>query len=303
MKLHGIFPPLTTPFNPDGSLALDRLRQNISRYNRTRLAGYVVIGSTGESVLLRRDEIERIWDAAREAASPDKLLIAGTGTDSTEETIDRTNRAASLGYKAALVKTPHYYKPQMTPNAIAEHYLRVADAAIIPLLIYSVPQFTGVAVEAPLVARLARHSNIIGIKESSGNVQRVSEIISATPSEFQTLVGSASTLYVSLAAGAVGGILGLACVLPELCVELWQLARAGDADRALALQRRLLDPARIIVSELGIPGIKYAMDRVGYFGGPARRPFLPLTDDERASIDSLLASLVPASAPAPAVNS
>ena len=301
MKLHGIFPPLTTPFNPDGSLALDRLRQNISRYNRTRLAGYVVIGSTGESVLLRRDEIERIWDAAREAASPDKLLIAGTGTDSTEETIDRTNRAAALGYKAALVKTPHYYKPQMTPNAIAEHYLRVADAAIIPLLIYSVPQFTGVAVEAPLVARLARHSNIIGIKESSGNVQRVSEIISATPPEFQTLVGSASTLYVSLAAGAVGGILGLACVLPELCVELWQVARAGDAESALALQRRLLDPARIIVSELGIPGVKYAMDRVGYFGGPARRPFLPLTDDERTSIDSLLASLVPA--PAPAVNS
>ena len=301
MKLHGIFPPLTTPFNPDGSLALDRLRQNISRYNRTRLAGYVVIGSTGESVLLRRDEIERIWDAAREAASPDKLLIAGTGTDSTEETIDRTNCAAALGYKAALVKTPYYYKPQMTPAALAEHYLRVADAAIIPLLIYSVPQFTGVAVEAPLVARLARHSNIIGIKESSGNVQRVSEIISATPSEFQTLVGSASTLYVSLAAGAVGGILGLACVLPELCVELWQLARAGDAESALALQRRLLDPARIIVSELGIPGVKYAMDRVGYFGGPARRPFLPLTDDERTSIDSLLASLVPA--PAPAVNS
>jgi len=298
MKLHGIFPPLTTPFNHDGSLALDHLRQNIARYNRTRLAGYVVIGSTGESVLLSRDEIERIWDAAREAASPDKLLIAGTGTDSTKETIARTNRAAALGYKVALVKTPYYYKPQMTPNAIAEHYLRVADAAVIPLLIYSVPQFTGVAVEAPLVARLARHSNIIGIKESSGNVQRVSEIISATPSEFQTLVGSASTLYVSLAAGAVGGILGLACVLPELCVELWQLARAGDAESALALQRRLLDPARIIVSELGIPGVKYAMDRVGYFGGPARRPFLPLTDSQRASIDSLLASLVPASAPA-----
>ena len=298
MKLHGIFPPLTTPFNHDGSLALDHLRQNIARYNRTRLAGYVVIGSTGESVLLSRDEIERIWDAAREAASPDKLLIAGTGTDSTKETIARTNRAAALGYKVALVKTPYYYKPQMTPNVIAEHYLRVADAAVIPLLIYSVPQFTGVAVEAPLVARLARHSNIIGIKESSGNVQRVSEIISATPSEFQTLVGSASTLYVSLAAGAVGGILGLACVLPELCVELWQLARAGDAESALALQRRLLDPARIIVSELGIPGVKYAMDRVGYFGGPARRPFLPLTDSQRASIDSLLASLVPASAPA-----
>ena len=293
MNLHGIFPPLTTPFNPDGSVALDRLRQNIACYNRTRLAGYVVIGSTGESVLLSTDEIDRVWGAVRDAAAPEKLLIAGTGTDSTDETIDRTNRAAALGYKAALVKTPYYYKPQMTPAAIAEHYVRVADAAQIPLLIYSVPQFTGVAVEAPLVARLSRHPNILGIKESSGNVQLVSEIINATPPDFQTLVGSASTLYVSLAAGAVGGILGLACVLPELCVELWQLARSGDAARALNLQRRLLEPARTIVAELGIPGVKCAMDRTGYYGGPARRPFLPLTDDERASIDSLLASLAP----------
>ena len=295
MNLHGIFPPLTTPFHSDGSLSLDHLRQNIARYNCTRLAGYVVVGSTGESVLLSRDEIERIWDAAREAASPDKLLIAGTGTDSTQETIDRTNRAAALGYQAALVKTPFYYKPQMTPAVLTEHYLHVADAARIPVLIYSVPQFTGVAVEAPIVARLAGHPNIIGIKESSGNVQRVSEIINATPPEFQTLVGSASTLYDSIAAGAVGGILGLACVLPELCIELWELARSGDSERAVALQRRLLDPARTIVSELGIPGTKYAMDRAGYYGGPARRPFLPLSDSERASVDSLLSALLPAS--------
>jgi len=294
MKLHGIFPPLTTPFNSDGSLALNRLKENIARYNRTQLAGYVVIGSTGESVLLESDEIDRVWDAARDAAAPEKILIAGTGTDSTDETIARTNRAAALGYKVALVKTPYYYKPQMTPNAIAEHFLRVADAARIPVLIYSVPQFTGVAVEAPVVARLAQHPNIIGIKESSGNVQRVTEIIQAAPSEFQTLVGSASTLYVSLTAGAVGGILGLSCVLPELCVELWELSRPGESDRALALQRRLLDASRVIIAELGVPGTKYAMERVGFYGGPARRPFLPLSDSQRASVDSLLSSLVPA---------
>lgn len=294
MRLHGIFPPLTTPFNADGSLSLDHLCQNIARYNRTRLAGYVVIGSTGESVLLSSDEIDRVWAAAREASAPEKLLIAGTGTDSTDDTIARTNRAASLGYQVALVKTPYYYKPQMTPLALTEHFLRVADSARIPLLIYSVPQFTGVAVEASTVARLAQHPNIIGIKESSGNVQRVSEIINATPRDFQTLVGSASTLYVSITAGAIGGILGLSCVLPELCVELWEAARSGDSEHALALQRRLLDPARTIISELGIPGTKYAMDRVGFYGGPARRPFLPLTDSQRASIDSLLASLTPA---------
>jgi len=294
MNLHGIFPPLTTPFSDDGSLALDHLKENIARYNRTQLAGYVIVGSTGESVLLSSEETERVWEAARGAAAAEKILIAGTGTDSTEGTIGRTNRAASLGYQVALVKTPYYYKPQMTPHVIADHFLRVADAARIPILIYSVPQFTGVAVEAPVVARLAQHGNIIGIKESSGNVQRVTEIIHATPPEFQTLVGSASTLYVSLTAGAVGGILGLSCVLPELCVELWQLARRGESEHALALQRRLLDASRVIVAELGVPGTKYAMDRVGFYGGPARRPFLPLSDSQRASVDSILASLIPA---------
>src|SRR6266849_9587052 len=159
MKLQGIFPPLTTPFAGDGALALDRLQENIARYNRTRLAGYVLTGSTGEAVLLNRDEVERVWAAAREAAAADKLLVAGTGVDSTAETIDRTNRAAALGYHAALVKTPYYYKAQMTPDAHFEHYRRVADAAKIPILLYSVPQFTGVAVEAKLVARLAEHPN------------------------------------------------------------------------------------------------------------------------------------------------
>src|SRR6266702_4500844 len=192
MDFHGIFPPLTTPFAADGSLALDRLRESVGRYNATRLAGYAVAGSTGEAVLLSRDEIERVWDAVREAAAPGKILI--------------------------------------------EHFERVADAARIPVLLYSVPQFTGVALEAPAVARLAAHPNIIGIKESSGNVQRVGEIIQAAQPGFQTLVGSAGTFYPSLAVGAIGGILGLACVLPELCIELYELARAGESARALALQ-------------------------------------------------------------------
>src|SRR5713226_2225830 len=188
MKLHGIFPPLTTPFASDGSLALERLRDNIAQYNRTGLAGYVVIGSTGEAVLLSRAETEQVWAAAREAAAADKILIAGTGVDSTAETIERTNRAAALGYQAALVKTPYYYKSQMTPAAELEHYQRVAYAARIPVLVYSVPQFTGLALEADLVARLAEHPNIIGIKESSGNVQRVTEIIAAAPEGFQVVV-------------------------------------------------------------------------------------------------------------------
>ncbi len=292
MKLHGIFPPLTTPFNQDGSLALDRLRENISRYNGTGVAGYVVIGSTGESVLLSRAEIEQVWAAAREAAGSEKILIAGTGVDSTAETIAQTNRAAELGYHVALVKTPYYYKAQMTAEVHAEHYLRVADAARIPLLIYSVPQFTGVAVEAPLVARLAQHPNIIGIKESSGVMQRVGEIIHLAPAGFQTLVGSATTFYPSMALGAVGGILAAADFLPELCVALYDACIAGDHALARKLQARLLEPTITLVAKLGISGVKYAMDRAGYYGGPARRPLLPLNEAQKQEAELVLDEVI-----------
>lgn len=297
MKLHGIFPPITTPFSSDGALALGALRENVARYNRIPLGGYVVVGSTGESVLLSFEETERVWETVLEAAAPGKTLIAGTGVEATKETIERTNRAAALGYQVALVRTPHYYKPQMTPAVELEHFLRVADTAHIPVLIYSVPQFTGLAVEADTVARLAEHPNIIGIKESSGNVQRVAEIIHATPHSFQTLVGSASTLYPSLALGAVGAILALACVLPELCVELYEASRAGDTERASMLQDRLLAPTLKVVAELGIPGVKYAMDWLGYYGGPARRPLLPLTDAQKREVETVLAAVAPVSAP------
>src|SRR6202046_1840662 len=162
MKLHGIFAPLTTPFAPDGSVSFAYLRENIKRYNQTGLAGYAINGSTSESVLLRWDEVYSVWEAAREASAPNKILIAGTGAESTAETIEHTNKAASLGYAVALVRTPSFYKPAMSENALAAHYPRVADAARIPILMYSVPIFTHVTVEAPLVARVAQHPNIVG---------------------------------------------------------------------------------------------------------------------------------------------
>jgi 4-hydroxy-2-oxoglutarate aldolase len=292
LDLRGVFPPLTTPFAADGSIALDALRENLGKYNATRLAGYVATGSTGESVMLTRDEVERVWAAVCEAAAPGKILIAGTGAESTAETIDRTNRAAALGYHSALVKTPHYFKPQMSEDVLAAHFLRVADAARIPILIYSVPQFTGVAVEAVLASRLAEHANIIGIKESSGNVHRVAEIIHMAPAGFQTLVGSASTFYASLAVGAVGGILGLACALPEQCVQLFDAASAGDTDRARALQHMLLDAGTVIVGRFGVPGVKYALDQLGYKGGLPRPPLLPLSEKQRAEVDTILKALL-----------
>ncbi|MGC1935446.1 MAG: dihydrodipicolinate synthase family protein, partial [Candidatus Acidiferrales bacterium] len=184
MELHGIFPPLTTPFAQDGEIDLARLKENVKRYNQTGLAGYVTNGSTSESVLLTWEEIERLWAAARETAAPDKIMIAGTGAESTGETIRHTKRAAELGYHAALVRTPSYYKPFMTFEAEATHFLRVADASPIPVLIYSVPVFTSYTVEAPLVAKLATHRNIVGIKDSSGNVQRMKDIVASTPKSF-----------------------------------------------------------------------------------------------------------------------
>ena len=289
-KFAGIYPALTTPFAADGSLALDRLRANLATYNRTRLRGYLVTGSTGESVLLSDDETERVWATAREAAAPEKILIAGTGTESTAETIERTSRAATLGYAAALVNTPHYFKPQMSAEALAGHFLRVADAAPIPILLYSVPQFTGIALEAPLVARLAEHPNIAGMKDSSGNVARIGEILAAVPPAFQLLVGSSSTLYPSLVLGAVGGILALACALPEECIELYETVRAGDSGRALALQQRLLAPSKTLVSHFGISGLKYALDRLGYYGGPTRPPLPPVDKAARREIDAVLAT-------------
>jgi 4-hydroxy-2-oxoglutarate aldolase len=291
MNLHGIFAPLTAPFAADGSLSLVRLRENISRYNRTRLAGFVLNGSTGESVLLRWEEIYQIWETAKGTAMGDKTLVAGTGAESTAETIEHTNRAASMGYKIALVRTPSFYKPAMNEDALAEHYLRVADASRIPILVYSVPIFTHVQVEAPLIARVAAHPNIIGMKDSSGDVEGVRKIIAVAPKCFLTLVGSASTLYESLELGAVGAILALACAFPDLCAEIYESCRAGDRARAHSLARKLILPAKILGSQYGIAGLKYALDRLGYYGGPARLPLLPVNDAAKREIDSMLADV------------
>lgn len=296
MEFSGIFPALTTPFAEDGSVSLDALKLNIRLYNPSDLAGYVVLGSTGESVLLSRPEMDGILSTVREQATEEKKLIAGTGAESTAETIERTKQAATLGYDAALVKTPHYYKPSYKPEVLIEHYRRVADESPIPVLLYSVPQFTGVALEAAEVAVLAQHANIIGIKDSSGNVQRVAEMIAATPPSFQVLVGSASTVYPSLAVGARGAILALACALPEKCVSLFELVRQGHHENARELQAVLARASKIIVSESSIAGVKFVMDQRGYRGGIPRPPLLPLHQEQKKRLAEFLVTLEPATA-------
>jgi 4-hydroxy-2-oxoglutarate aldolase len=292
MKLNGIFTAITTPFGADGSLAADRLRENISRYNRLPLAGYVAVGSTGESVLLTRAEVEQVFSAVREAAAPGRVLVAGVGSESTPETISRCKAAADYGFDYALVKTPSFFKSALTPDALVEHYRRVADASKLPVVLYAIPQFTGVALEADLVARLAEHPNIVGLKESSGNVQRVGEIIAAVPEKFQVVVGSADTLYASLLLGAAGGILALADCLPELCIELYQAVAAGDTAGARELNRRILPASKKLVRQLGIAGVKCAMDYRGYYGGPVRGPLLPLNAAQKREVEAVVNSLV-----------
>ncbi|HXR33942.1 MAG TPA: dihydrodipicolinate synthase family protein [Verrucomicrobiae bacterium] len=289
MKFEGIFPALTTPFEVDGWVSLGGLKENIRRYNKTGLAGYLVLGSTGESVMLLRAEEDAVLAAVKEVAAPGKLLIAGTGAESTAETIVRTKRAAVLGYQAALVKTPYFYKPVYRAETYIRHYRAVADASPIPVLLYSVPAFTGVTLESPEILKLAEHPNIAGIKDSSGSVQRVGEVVSSAPAEFQVLTGGAAVVYPALVVGASGAILALASALPEKFVELYELVQQGKHEQAKELQLALASTSKCIVTENGIAGVKYAMDLRGYNGGVPRLPLLPLTEEKKQQIAALLA--------------
>jgi 4-hydroxy-2-oxoglutarate aldolase len=296
MVVRGIFPALVTPFAADESVSLMGVRENIRRYNRTAVAGYVVLGSTGEAVMLTRDEADAVLAAAREEAAPVKLLIAGTGAESTSETIQKTKRAAALGYKLALVKTPYYYKPVYKAETYIRHYCAVADASPIPVLLYSVPQFTGITLETPEILALAAHPNIAGIKDSSGNVQRLGEIVSGASGDFQVLTGGAAVIYPAHVVGASGAVLALAAALPEKCAEVFELAERGQHDQARKLQLALVRASKKIVSEAGIPGVKYAMDLRGYQGGVGRLPLLPLTEEKKQAIAAIVSELHPAAA-------
>ena len=294
MDIHGVFPALITSFASDESVSLAGVVENVCRYNETAVAGFVVLGSTGEAVMLSREEADSVLAAVQEAAVPNKILIAGTGAESTAETIARTKRAALLGYAVALVKTPYYYKPVYGPETYIRHYRAVADASPIPILLYSVPQFTGITLETPEILTLAQHPNIIGIKDSSGNVQRVVEIVAGAPANFRVLTGGASVIYPALAVGARGAILALAAALPEKCAELYDLVQRNQHEQARQLQLQLVHASKCIVSENSIAGVKYAMDLRGYQGGLPRPPLLPVSEEKKRTIADAVAQLHPA---------
>jgi 4-hydroxy-2-oxoglutarate aldolase len=288
-SLSGIFPALTTPFDK-GELSLPKLKSNIEKYNRYDLSGYVVLGSTGEGILMNDAEGLKAIETVRSSAAPGKVIIAGTGTDSTRPTIRFTNQAAEAGAQYALVVTPFYYKAQMTAQALEAYFLEVADHSRIPVILYTVPKFTGLDLPVQVIASLAQHPNIVGLKDSSGNISTFGEILKACPQDFNVLQGSGSVLYASLALGARGAILALADMAPGECVEIYRLARAGSWEKAREVQLRVIVVNQRIVGNYGIPGIKCALDLLGYFGGDPRPPLRHVSQDVRDSIGQLLSN-------------
>ena len=292
MKLQGIFPPITTPFDHAGNLYPAKLQHNIEKWNRTTLAGYVVIGSTGESVMLTAEEKVELWEMVARHAAPEKLLIAGTGAESVRETVSLTNRAADLGYKAALVKTPHYYKNLLaSADAQTLYYRAVADQARIPVIIYNFPQATALDIPASAVVELSHHPNIIGIKESSGNMEKVMQMMRESRPGFQVTVGSAPTLWPSLLMGATGAILAFANAAPYAAIAIWEAYRMREEEAGRDWQNRIARAAMLVTTKYGIPGLKHAMDLNGYYGGPPRLPLSVPTPEAKREIEEAFQDL------------
>jgi 4-hydroxy-2-oxoglutarate aldolase len=292
MKLQGIFPPITTPFDHAGNIYAAKLQHNIEKWNLTTLAGYVVTGSTGESVLLAAQERVELWEMVARYAAPEKLLIAGTGVESVRETVCLTNRAAELGYKAALVKTPHYYKNQFSrADAQTLYYRAVADQARIPVIIYNFPQATSLDIPAAAVVELSHHPNIIGIKESSGNMEKVMQMMRESRPGFQVTVGSATTLWPALLMGATGAILAFANAAPYATIAIWEAYRTREEEAGRDWQNRIARAAALVTSKYGIPGLKHAMDLNGYYGGPPRLPLSVPTPEAKREIEEAFQDL------------
>jgi len=371
MLLSGIFPPITTPFYPEGEVYYKKIESNVERYSRTPVAGIVVLGSTGEAIFLSDQERRDVLKTALAAAAPSKIMIAGTGVESAHGTLQLTEYAADLGYDAALVRTPHYYKKQMLPANLLAFYRTVADRSALPIIIYNFPQATGYDMPAELVIELAGHPNIVAIKESSGNLDKVKQLVEGTrhikrqatvtetfeavtprmlkaaaaesekqsrelvsvaslagsaesvergapspvhadsaakPSSsavtvvgklktrqkevgFQVMVGAAHQLEPSLALGAVGAILAFASPAPMACYEIYAAFKDGDNALAREKQERLRLASQRVVGDHGIPGVKYSMDLNSYYGGSSRLPFLPLSGEQKAEIEKLMAGI------------
>jgi len=288
VSLRGVFTPIVTSFDESGKVAHDKLEFNLGEWNQTGLSGYIVLGSNGEWVYLNEQEKVDVLKTARQAIPKEKLMIAGTACESTVNTVALTEKAAEIGADAAIIINPSYYKSQMTAPVLVNHYRVIADASPIPIIIYNLPPATGIDLSADLLVELSQHPNIIGVKDTSGNMPKMGETIRRADPSFQVLAGSANFFYPSLAIGVQGGILALANVAPDESVEMFRLFNAGEIEKGRDLHLRLLPVNLAITSRFGISGLKAALDMVGFYGGPPRLPLLPLDDERRQELQNIL---------------
>jgi 4-hydroxy-2-oxoglutarate aldolase len=288
--LEGIYAALTTPFVAD-EISTSKIRENVEKYNRTDLAGYLVLGSTGESVSLTDDESVKLVEAVVEAAAPGKKILVGTARESAKGTIDFSNRIGGRQAAAVLVRPPSYFKSKMTREALKNHFLAVADRCRLPVLVYNIPQNTGISLDPQLIIELAAHPNISGLKESSGSLAFIEEVVREVQADFHCFVGSGHVIYPGLEMGACGAILAVANAAPEICARIFGLFKAGKKEEAKKLQLDLVPLNKALVEVYGIAGLKHALDLRGYYGGPVRLPLLPLDENGRRDIETQMRSL------------
>ncbi|MDB4906491.1 MAG: dihydrodipicolinate synthetase [Gemmatimonadetes bacterium] len=287
--LTGVLAPVVTPFGTDGELDLDAFRRNVRMHIGTGVSGIVVAGSTGEAALLDEAERGAMIEAARELVTGHRVLLAGTGAESTRTCLRLTRAAAERGADAALVVAPHYFTASMTAEALFGHYRRVADGSPIPVVLYNIPKYMHFQLAPTLVSELAMHQNVIGIKDSSGDRELLAVYLNNQNERFAVLTGSGALFQTALQHGAKGAILAVSLFAPALAMEVWGMMQSGDIAAAERAQALLSPLSNRIVGDLGVAGVKAAMDLVGLAGGDPRSPLLPLTPRSRKSIRQLFA--------------
>jgi 4-hydroxy-2-oxoglutarate aldolase len=292
INLTGLLLPVTTPFKVDEAIDLAGLTANIQRWNSAGVTGYVALGSTGERANLDEREYLQVLETARGATPETLTFIAGAGQQSTRGTISEVERAAASGADAVLVITPSFYRSAITQAALIDYYTAVADAAKIPVLLYSMPDLTGIVIEPETAARLGQHPNIIGMKDSSNDVERFSRTVQMVGKDFAMMIGNGTVFAEALRAGARGGILAVGCCAPEICLEICHAFQANETDRATQLQDRLTPLARAVTKTYGIGGLKTAMEMAGYVGGSVRAPLRRPNAEAVAEIKQLLGNAV-----------
>jgi 4-hydroxy-2-oxoglutarate aldolase len=297
VSLHGVFTPIVTSFDEGGAIAHDRMAENLRRWNQTGLKGYIVLGSNGEWVFLDERERLEVLKTARAAVGRDRLLIAGAAAESTAQTIALTEAAAAIGADAVIIVNPSYYRVQMTPAVLLDYYTAVADRSPVPVVVYNLPPATGIDLPADLLVELSHHANIIGVKDTGGDVAKMGEVLRRADPSFQVLAGSAGFFYPSQAIGVTGGVLALGNIAPVESVALFDLFHGGQIDAGRELHLRMLPVNAAVTARFGVAGLKAAMDMLGYYGGPPRSPLKPLDEQGVQELRSILrqSDILPAS--------